>query len=351
MDKVWLLRQLFTIYKGYRYSQTASIYHVKHDKAIPNTYINVLDKTDYIARGIMTPAILSSACYIVTFKVDNTQVVCHVVDANQHAMKMLSKICQILHMYVYFLNRLASERKTVNTFIVLSTSKKVFKHDTYNGSNPLGADSVNSGLTINEQIIVYRKEEVFKVLLHELCHLYQVDYYDSKNLQIEIPSIPVKSKLPIRLNESYNDAVTILLYVFFHLVQKHNHKFTNFEALRKEYILSLDARVQYLIKIASNVLRYYGYRKVTDGFTISENTHVFSYYIAKAAVLHNWLAFMKFMGNSIVISNDFKKIEAYQRVFVIEAMSEPVFNNALNAHLKKFVNLKGMSLNMVDINL
>jgi hypothetical protein len=79
----------------------------------------------------------------------------------------------------------------------------------------------------NSEIVIYRKEEWFKVLLHETFHNFGLDFSDMNNekCNLEILNIfPVNSQ--VNLYESYAEfwakIMNILLYSYFHIRNKNN---------------------------------------------------------------------------------------------------------------------------------
>lgn len=127
----------------------------------------------------------------------------------------------------------------------------------------LGPKQINSGLTYNHNIIlVYRKEESSKVLIHELIHAYGLD----SHVRVPLPTnINIKSSVEIRFTETYTELLSGLIYIT--ILKKNISLKTKYDLLRSHYI-----------KQAEKVLCVYSNEFVQD-------THVFEYIIAKAALV------------------------------------------------------------------
>ncbi|GAX86318.1 hypothetical protein CEUSTIGMA_g13730.t1 [Chlamydomonas eustigma] len=87
------------------------------------------------------------------------------------------------------------------------------------GHGPLGPGDVNSGVASigiqSANVFVFREEECTKVLLHELVHSCRLDFVDSlpiHQLGMELhKKYNIKSRVPIRLNETYAELLASLL--------------------------------------------------------------------------------------------------------------------------------------------
>ncbi len=165
----------------------------------------------------------------------------------------------------------------------------------------LGIKNVNSAscevyppdVKINGNIYIWRKEEVAKVLIHELLHSLRYDYYSQNN---ELDSM-IKKKFNINnhinINESYTETLaTILNCIYFTL--ENNRSFEYFIALLLNEIEHSNRQVK-------KILYHYSYHDIGELFRknsnkiFKQNTSVFSYYILKNMLLNNVLEFVKFI--------------------------------------------------------
>jgi hypothetical protein len=214
-------------------------------------------------------------------------------------------LINLLNYYVKTLN-VINRMQTVNIiFYLMDVKKTVPKQEGY----ILNEDNVNTGVCEynngERRIIIYRIEDIEKVLLHELIHYYSIDFHfynagHDENFmtkyKIEV-SKPYKNKVnPLCLYESFTEIVScyghILTYCLFN------------NMLKEEQINRVlkNERQHYMMQAA----KVYKYGK------LKENTHVFSYYICKAVVFNNLQRFLKlFKGIHDIPRSSQDKIDEY----------------------------------------
>lgn len=157
----------------------------------------------------------------------------------------------------------------------------------------LGPHECNSGLTYvstsedhhkinNGDIILFRREEHIKVLIHEMIHS---NFRDLLLIHNDKANEEVSGKLctdyQILLNESYTEFIATLLNIFY-IGVKNNSKINDIN-------LMLKREVEYSINVAGRVLKYYGILKINDILKVNhfckkhlpQKTNVISYYLFK----------------------------------------------------------------------
>lgn len=133
----------------------------------------------------------------------------------------------------------------------------------------LTSENVNGGVCMGTWmgVLVFRRQDAVKVLIHELLHLFGVDEaLRSLSPQVEAKIIRPcrglwgerKGTLPIHLSEAYTDAIACLIFCGDHL---------------RARACAVDR--------AARILIHFGAGRVS----FREDTHVFSYYVVKAAML------------------------------------------------------------------
>jgi hypothetical protein len=81
--------------------------------------------------------------------------------------------------WIYIANKYSTNRcsKTLNLYIYMTSVNKVLPESRW---DIISEDNVNSGISDickkNSEILIYRREEWFKVLVHEIFHNYSLDY-------------------------------------------------------------------------------------------------------------------------------------------------------------------------------
>jgi len=176
-------------------------------------------------------------------------------------------------------------------------------------------------------IILFREEEVFKVLLHELFHALGLDFsHDSIATQKTATFIREHFgiTLPdIRLFETYCETWATILHCLILAFLKNPHKPINPEKVIQEFFRLFNYEQNFVLFQCAKVLHYHqlsyqqfsttprtkkgGTRKKTNSrrkkggtqknpstpATYQENTQIFCYYILKSAVFQNLLLFIQ----------------------------------------------------------
>lgn len=126
---------------------------------------------------------------------------------------------------------------------------------------PLSPTEINSGLNYGNTIIVYRKQEAPKVLIHELVHAYGLDH------GVDIHEPLITSSVPIRFTETYTELLASILFVEF---SRRTDRATAFDKMFAHFKVQSD-----------KIMCMYNYRKGTN---FAQDTHVYEYIIAKSAL-------------------------------------------------------------------
>lgn len=142
------------------------------------------------------------------------------------------------------------------------------------------SESVNGGMSMGSSmgVLIFREEDAQKVLVHELIHLYGVDTY-LRRLPSHVEAHVARARKGfwgsvissgVALNEAYTEAIASIL---------HHDDIAR-------------ARHQ-AVSVAKKILAHFGW----GAQPFRESTHVFSYYIVKAAMLVNSKALVEIMKN------------------------------------------------------
>ena len=249
------------------------------------------------------------------------------------------RLVNTIELYVSVLERLA--KQTFQTVTIALYPSSIKKQMDFNNAETLSANHVNSGVTTksgsNRCIIVYRYEEIYKVILHELLHYYDFDYYEYDNH--DNMSNYIKSTFKIEsdklgLNESYNDALTLSIYIGFFIAMKEPDFMANQEKFMTRYKTHFYQLRNYLVKMSAKLSLYF--EKHFQGVT-TEKTHVFAYYHGKAALLSNSRRFFLYtMYNKFTIPQDEDRIQRYIKFLSKCLISEP-YKNRLDRYKSKLL--------------
>lgn len=150
--------------------------------------------------------------------------------------------------------------------------------------NPYSPDNVNSGYSYytrtEADIVIFRKEEWFKVFLHETFHSCHLDFAGLCACSIK-KLFKIKSEY--RVYESYTECWARLINCIYH---SYYQKKRLTEVIREEVV--------YSIQNAAKVLAYTGhsYRELFNSESYREDANVFCYYVLTAILLYRYDAFI-----------------------------------------------------------
>ena len=231
--------------------------------------------------------------------------------------------------WLYIINEYSSKKcsKNITLYIYFTSLKKKLPSSNI---HILGENNVNTAFTyscpVNSEIVIFRKEEWFKVLMHETFHNFGLDFSDMNNdscSQDILNIFPVDSE--VNLYESYAEfwaeTMNALFCSFLKLKNKKNVEeflmnaefFINFERTHSFFqlvktlrFMGLQYKDLYLKTKRSKVLRETMYK---------EETNVLSYYVIKTILMNNYQGFLSWCKTNNLALLQFKKTPANVKEF------------------------------------
>ncbi len=212
----------------------------------------------------------------------------------------INKIDSILNFY----DKMTCKKNKYILHIFLSKEKKVFNFS----NDSLDPDNINSGLTLpGSYICLFRKEEVVKVLFHELVHYLHLDMslYQNKFKKL-YSNINLKASI-VNPNEAYTELLALLFMSMWRYYFNNYNKYYDVNTFISRK-LTIELGWSYLQ--ISKILNFFKcYKKYDDLFTskceFRQNSNVLSYYILKTYFLQNINEILKFLNiNNLKINSD-----------------------------------------------
>lgn len=213
-------------------------------------------------------------------------------------VELFTKYCNIL---VEEIHRLTKNRKKRINILYYQTYNE--KRLPIKKGDIITCNEVNSGLCYMNStedmlnIIIHRKEEFFKVLIHEMLHLYDVIPYDSnfdKHVE-EIFGIKVKT------NEAMVELNAVILN---NIIIKRIYNISLEELLKEEYMWSIKKVRQLMNHFGITVLEEVKYKW-------KESTNVFAYYVVKTLLL-----ILIYYPENIMIDNIYKDEDRFEKLLM-----------------------------------
>jgi len=244
-------------------------------------------------------------------------------------LDVYNKHVDAIIMWLYILTEYASKECASNLVVYFYFTSLEKKLPTSN-IEILNENNVNTAFTTTcpkeSEIVIYRKEEWFKVFIHESFHNFALDFSDMNNSVCKnriLNIFPVQSQ--VNLYESYTEfwaeIMNALFCSFFSLKNKNNideflsnsEFFINFERTYSFFqlvktlrFMGLTYKDLYSKNLNSKIMRETLYK---------ENTNVLSYYVIKTILINNYQAFLFWCKNNNLSLLQFKKTLANQDEF------------------------------------
>ena len=228
---------------------------------------------------------------------DNIKV--HIINNSEINTEYINQIVLIIK---WILNIANKQNINLDIFIYLSDIKKILPSMCLHKNNTCSLNSIhiNSGVSwFTHWIQIFRKEELFKVLIHELIHYLKLDVNEYSNLldsKCSHININYKSN-KILINEAYTEMFAIYLhtlYVSKYIANKQNIDFK--DIFWNLYIDEEKFTIYQINKIFQNYnISDLSFFKKSNNFI--QYTNVISYYIIKYLFFINTKYFIKNYNN------------------------------------------------------
>ena len=369
------------------YEKMKFIIHNKHNKQnnIPykkeelhdgsSILTNVFKNSAYISETVIK-YIKSHLTHYYLIEYDNNIIYYFVKNQTKSINKKINKdineLCRLIYTIKILFNRTNKNNKQVLYYFPTPLKKRI-----NNNTHILGVNECNTGYShleslyekkkdihcchSNGNIYIFRKEEHYKVLIHELIHACYKDRDMILSDENELFSKNFCVNQQILLNESYTETIATILNLFYlHIIlynksqNKNKNKNKNMNILELMYI----NETKYSFYTMAKILNFYKINSIND-FTKYSNqkgcntvflqeTNVFSYYIVKPLLLYNvsiFSAFLKkYTDNFSVVSKDCVKYFSKMILNIIH--NDKKIQNIIKMLLLKFKNCKNKSLRL-----
>lgn len=251
-----------------------------------------------------------------------------VEDANPELKIDMYKQC-VRNMLIWMdiLNEYASKKcsKEITVFIYFT---ELLKELPKSNVDVLDCKHVNTAFTSTcpkvSEIIIYRKEEWFKVFMHETFHNFALDFSDMNNKECHdlIKKLfPVNSH--VNLYEAYTECWAEIMNVCFYafhttesIKEYLNHCYILLNVERKFSFLQMVKALDFMginyNLLHSNISK--DSQEIRD-ILYKENTNVLAYYVIKTIMLNNFPGFLGWCDQNNTSLFQFKKTAKNQREF------------------------------------
>ena len=244
-----------------------------------------------------------------TFSLFNRKITLHFIVEElevEHKIDIYNRYVDAIIMWFYILNEYGS-KKCSSIFTVFFYFTSLEKKLPESNIDILDQIHVNTAFTTtcpkDSEIVIYRKEEWFKVLIHESFHNFNLDFSDmnidecTKNI---LSIFPVKSE--VKLYESYTEFWAEIMNAafcsFFSLKNKSNidEFLSNFESLinfeRTYSFFQLVKALDFMGLNYKNMYSETNNAQILRNTLYKEKSNVLAYYIIKTILINNYQGFL-----------------------------------------------------------
>lgn len=231
----------------------------------------------------------------------------------------------LIYGIVSLFRKMFDMKKTLKLIVFMGNQKKFL-----NSSEFICSDSVNSGLSIKDEVImIWRKEEFYKVLIHELIHYFGLDFYIFDDIYIDLEK-HFKQTLNIlgvdRINESYTELTALMIHSIIYSIlfkQSFNDIF-NYEIMFSKFqVAKIIDKMD--CKDFSDILNK----------NIKQMTSVCSYYIVKYIFLEHFNLFLDYWKNNGFVIYDSQT--AYKKLYT-SIINKKVINKITMKNIIELLN-------------
>jgi hypothetical protein len=236
---------------------------------------------------------------------------------------------------VQIIRKLKKSNEKIKIYIIGTEQKKML----YKNFTGLGPVHVNSGMSMDHtHICVWRVEELYKVLIHELIHYYRIDSRNNSDFYLSYDN-QVRQILNYSGTNYLFEAYTEFLAVIIHSMWLIS--FTDETNVLTVFYEIINDEIRFQKLQCKKILDYYGINNLGER-TINTYTSVISYYFLKYKLFDYFFIILDKLSQDVNIDEEFilglivecsKRLVVEQfPVFIIEPNSYISNNLRMTAH-------------------
>ena len=194
-------------------------------------------------------------------------------------------------------------------------------------------DNINSGYSIvGREVVIFRSEELYKVLIHELLHYFDISIEEHTfKCGIYCDIFAIKKNTELILNEAYVEFWAIILncIILIYDLQR------TFDIAKIIHLLNYE--LDFSLYQCAKIFRHCSFTSYQDflhnsHYKLEQKTHVFSYFIVKTALLFNINRFInKYNLHQQINRNEFTKL-------IIDSLKNPSFQKYIDKYIREMIN-------------
>lgn len=259
----------------------------------------------------------------------NIKVIFVIEEDHIEEIETYNKHVESIVMWLYIINQYAS-KQCANSLVIYFYFTSLEKKLPTTNIHILDEINVNTAFTTtcpkDSEIVVFRKEEWFKVFMHETFHNFALDFSDMNNNDphkciLDIFKVESNVNLYEAYTEFWAEIMNALFCSFFSLKNKNDIEeflsnaefFINFE--RTYSFFQLVKTLDFMGLTYKDLYSETEKSRVNRVNLYKEKTHVLSYYIIKTVLINNYQGFLSWCKSNNLSLLQFKKTTKNQLEF------------------------------------
>ena len=247
------------------------------------TKINIFEKNPYIPQSFKNTVRSFHKNYSYRVNFPNCSVDLNICCKDENINELLNHILEVLR----FMMSIDDNKKSFSLHIYLTDYKKSVSRGSYT------PEGVNSGSTDrNNSIIIWRKEDILKVLIHEVIHLLELDNVeDSQEIIDHYNEKYGLGNKKLNVYEAYTEIWALLIHSYYLalVTQKSLTTKISVKELFNDYVL---IEKYWCNELGGKLLDFF-----KEGEDVDERTNTTSYYIIKTEILNDLKGFLDLCKN------------------------------------------------------
>lgn len=290
-------------------------------------------------------------------------------EKRRNLLKRINRILvRIAFVIIFFKESTCSkpEHLVMNLFLININKKIPHTRDTI-----LDTENINSGFTTfmgdgTKNIIIFRAEEMDKLIIHELIHFYYLDFHQ---LDVDLAQfLNVADSIKFIPNESYTETMTILIHCALLASETDGGKeHVELKPLKKTTVNFLVNEIMFGLFQCAKILYHYNYHNISNFVLVNNSNNrnnrnksqlreytnnfrqtacILSYYFVKTSLLVNFTSTLTFLNRNFIGPNNFKISDSVNvKQQYSELIAESLKRSDFTSHVQKY--LKFITDNML----
>jgi len=222
--------------------------------------------------------------------------------------KLLNYLFEYTCFIIYYLNKILPVNRSLVIYLYNYDGKKKIPLE----SSILKGINVNSGVTYYSQsmstVMVYRKEEMIKVLTHELIHALGIDDKNVPPYKISKFNEKFCVDRDININETFTDALACLINITMYSILEDSK---DLKRLKSRFKIHFKNEISFIKAQSYKVLLLNKYRLLPEDIKCTikndEKTNGIAYYVLKAVVFEKFINYILKYNYVLKDADDFIK--------------------------------------------